>query len=338
MPRALLSLSLVNLVLFLACAGGKDEGGGGDSAVDTEPEVIDADGDGVRVENDCDDNDASVYPGAAEPCDERDNDCDGSVDEGANASFFADDDGDGFGRDSSDLLACEAPEGYVSVGGDCDDNNRDVYPGAEEVCDGADNNCDGAADEGVTVTYYDDGDGDGDGDPEAPITGCELPPDGALTSGDCDDNNPTLNSNDADEDGLASCDGDCDDNNANRAAFCEYGTLSGEFKVSGGTCVYQVDGEAADPSTACPSCDFGFLSDGVQSTSSAGCTTSFSAMFAYDIDAASFKFLFIPGAGTYYELGPFPGTLTYGAGYDTLSFYGPSRFGQTYEGSFTLSP
>ena len=61
-------------------------------------------------------------------------------------------------------------------------------------------------------------------------------------------------------------------------------------------------------------------------------------MFAYDIDAASFKFLFIPGAGTYYELGPFPGTLTYGAGYDTLSFYGPSRVGQTYEGSFTLSP
>ena len=150
MPRALLSLSLVNLVLFLACAGGKDEGDGGDTAVDTEPEVIDADGDGVRVENDCDDNDASVYPGAAEPCDERDNDCDGSVDEGANASFFADDDGDGFGRDSSDLLACEAPEGYVSVGGDCDDENAARSPSLAERCDMArvDENCDAAANEG----------------------------------------------------------------------------------------------------------------------------------------------------------------------------------------------
>jgi hypothetical protein len=48
--------------------------------------------------------------------------------------------------------------------------------------------------------------------------------------------------------------------------------------------------------------------------------------------------LVLRSSGYYYELGPFPGTLSYGAGYDTLSFYGPSNFGSLYEGSFTLSP
>ncbi len=43
----------------------------------------DADGDGYTVEaGDCNDNDASIYPGAPEVCDGLDNDCDGAVDEG----------------------------------------------------------------------------------------------------------------------------------------------------------------------------------------------------------------------------------------------------------------
>jgi hypothetical protein len=40
--------------------------------------VVDADGDGFSAEDDCDDNDPSTYPGAAEICDGQDNDCDGS--------------------------------------------------------------------------------------------------------------------------------------------------------------------------------------------------------------------------------------------------------------------
>jgi len=42
----------------------------------------DSDGDGYCTLSDCDDNDGSVYPGATEYCDSKDNDCDSSVDEG----------------------------------------------------------------------------------------------------------------------------------------------------------------------------------------------------------------------------------------------------------------
>ena len=59
------------------------------------------------------------------------------------------------------------PDGFVDVGGDCDDNNVNAYDNtAVETCDGFDNNCDGNADEGVTTTYYADTDGDTYGDPE----------------------------------------------------------------------------------------------------------------------------------------------------------------------------
>lgn len=44
--------------------------------------VIDNDGDGVSSCDDCDDGNADTYPGASEYCDEIDNNCNGSVDEG----------------------------------------------------------------------------------------------------------------------------------------------------------------------------------------------------------------------------------------------------------------
>lgn len=48
--------------------------------------LADADGDGARFPEDCDDLDAAIGPGQAEAADGVDNDCDGLVDEGADAT------------------------------------------------------------------------------------------------------------------------------------------------------------------------------------------------------------------------------------------------------------
>lgn len=69
-------------------------------------------------------------------------------------AFFEDRDGDGFG--ASVTLACEAPIDHVEQGGDCDDLQASVNPGADELgCNGVDDDCDSATPDAV------DGDQDG---------------------------------------------------------------------------------------------------------------------------------------------------------------------------------
>ena len=65
-------------------SGGSGSGGDSGGAEGTDPGSLDEDGDGVTVEDgDCDDGDPSIYPGAEDLCDQRDEDCDGEVDEDA---------------------------------------------------------------------------------------------------------------------------------------------------------------------------------------------------------------------------------------------------------------
>lgn len=107
----------------------------------------------VATGGDCNDNDASIHPGAIEICDGKDNDCDGQVDEGLpTKTWYHDTDGDGYGSNATATVSCSAPatSGWVLQGGDCNDQNAAVHPGAAEVCDGIDNNCNGVIDEGCS--------------------------------------------------------------------------------------------------------------------------------------------------------------------------------------------
>ncbi len=77
---------------------------------------------------------------------------------------------------------------------DCDDGDPAVFPGAEEVCNGIDDDCDGGVDEGVQLSFYEDGDGDGWGIEGEAVQACQ-PPRGyveALQLGDCDDGDPAV--------------------------------------------------------------------------------------------------------------------------------------------------
>jgi hypothetical protein len=146
---------------------------------------IDDDEDGwTEEQGDCNDEDGSVNPGATEYYNDRDDDCDGLVDDGT-AGY--DDDVDGYSElegdcddvttyqgatelcdsqdndcdgESDEDTECSDDDGdsWTELSGDCDDAYTGTYPGAAELEDGEDNDCDGTVDEG-TNAYDDDGDG-----------------------------------------------------------------------------------------------------------------------------------------------------------------------------------
>ena len=171
---------------------------------------VDEDGDGFDSTEDCDDQDPSVHPGADEPCDGADNDCDGDIDEEGLTVFYADEDGDGYGSQPSEPT-CGAPEGHVVADGDCDDANAEANPGLSETCSTAfDDDCDGDINEDEAVDaidWYPDSDEDGFGAGD-PTRRCEAPEGSVDNDQDCDDEDP-LTSPEAEErcNGL---DDDCD--------------------------------------------------------------------------------------------------------------------------------
>jgi hypothetical protein len=156
---------------------------------------------------DCNESDPDINPGASEICDNKDNNCDGQVDEDlVTLSFYNDDDGDGFGGTDT-IEACSLPLGYVEISGDCDDADPNIYPGSEEICDGLDNNCDGQVDEDVLSLFYIDRDGDGFGGAEVALA-CSAPIGYVDNSEDCDDAEANVYPNAAEV--CDSVDNDCD--------------------------------------------------------------------------------------------------------------------------------
>ncbi len=159
----------------------------------TDTDCLDS-GEGERGDpsDDCDDNDASVYPAATEVVgDEIDQDCDGGE------SCYADADLDEYRSDSDTVESTDedcddvAEAAASDPAADCDDNSSAYNPGAEDVCDDPnDYNCDG---------YVGSDDNDGDG-----YVACD----------DCDDGSSAANPgaeevcDEADND----CDGYSDEN------------------------------------------------------------------------------------------------------------------------------
>ena len=165
--------------------------------------IQDYDQDGFANDVDCDDLRPEVHPEAPEVCDNRDNNCDGIIDDDDPALetdiiWYEDNDGDGFGNPDSVTNSCIIPSGHVGEAQDCDDANADIHPEADEICDGLDNNCNEIIDdedptilstELIPVILDEDGDGFGGID----SLGYACTTDNAATNSlDCDDTNPNI--------------------------------------------------------------------------------------------------------------------------------------------------
>jgi hypothetical protein len=228
------------------CDGDVDE----DDAADAATWYEDKDGDGVGVTSstttacteptgfadsagDCDDSDATVYPGNTETCDGKDNNCIGGIDEGVRTTYYRDADGDSYGNSSLFLGACpgDQPSGYVANSNDCNDSDGSINPGASENdaadCDGVDNDCDGTIDEGLTLTFYADNDADGFGDPNTTEQRCAASNVWVSNDGDCNDSDADTYPGAAEIEGAGTCMQDRDEDGYGASTPAASGVAAG---------------------------------------------------------------------------------------------------------------
>lgn len=166
-------------------------------------DCTDADGDGVCVTYDCDDDPSS-----------------GTTCAGGCNTYYRDGDNDGYGDPADTLNACTQPGGFVANDDDCDpDRSRCTLDctnqDGDEAC--APFDCDDNPDTGAScyegcTSWYADSDGDGGGDINSSVSRCSAPNGYVGNADDCDDGRPYCRTSCVDADGDQHCtDFDCDD-------------------------------------------------------------------------------------------------------------------------------
>ena len=140
----------------------------------------DNDGDADCLDSDCANNNLQ------EVCDDKDNNCNGQIDEDLKKIVYKDADSDKYGNPSVSTNACVIPKGYVNNSLDCSDNNPLVT---------------------VAKTFYQDLDSDGFGDVNDKLDSCTKPVGYVNNSLDCDDGDAAVNNSvtfylDLDKDGF----------------------------------------------------------------------------------------------------------------------------------------
>ncbi len=186
----------------------------------------------VADDTDCDDGNPAIHPGAAEVCNDVDDDCDTLIDGqddsiSGQPTWYADGDGDGYGDSSSTDTRCNPLTGYVASSTDCDDTNSSLNPGAAEVCNDVDDDCDtliDGQDDSISgqPTWYADGDGDGYGDSSSAETRCNQPTGYVDNHADCDDTDATI--------------GPCSTTDDGSVCAARWGVDDGQVPTYTGTC------------------------------------------------------------------------------------------------------